>query len=86
MASKKIDVEAGKDEGILLECCRLSYTANDLKLLNEISARFEPGTLTALMGPSGAGKTTFLTCMGGRDSGTRAGAVLVDGEHIPRHE
>ncbi|MDQ2841997.1 MAG: ABC transporter ATP-binding protein [Acidobacteriota bacterium] len=32
--------------------------------VNEVSLRFEPGTLTLIMGPSGSGKTTLLSVLG----------------------
>lgn len=37
-----------------------------LELLNGISGAFRPGVLTALMGVTGAGKTTLMDCLAGR--------------------
>ena len=37
-----------------------------LELLKGITGVFQPGVLTALMGASGAGKTTFLDILAGR--------------------
>lgn len=52
-------------------------------LLNNISASFEPGSLTAIMGASGAGKTTMLNMLAGRAKRkkpfTLEGKVLVNG-------
>ena len=31
-----------------------------VQILFQVCAKFEPGTCTAIMGPSGAGKTTFM--------------------------
>ncbi len=37
-----------------------------LELLKGITGFAEPGSLTALMGGSGAGKTTLMDCIAGR--------------------
>lgn len=41
----------------------------ELELLKGITGAFRPGVLTALMGASGAGKTTFLDLLAGRKTG-----------------
>jgi hypothetical protein len=48
-----------------------------LWLLNDISGTFRPGVLTALMGVSGAGKTTLMDVLAGRKTGGRSGARLL---------
>ena len=40
-----------------------------LVLLNSVSGSFRPGVLTALMGVSGAGKTTLMDVLAGRKTG-----------------
>ena len=40
-----------------------------LQLLNEVSGAFQPGILTALVGVSGAGKTTLMDVLAGRKTG-----------------
>ncbi|KAK1412286.1 hypothetical protein QVD17_33413 [Tagetes erecta] len=40
-----------------------------LQLLREVSGAFRPGVLTALMGVSGAGKTTLMDVLSGRKTG-----------------
>ncbi len=37
-----------------------------LQLLRSCSGAFRPGILTALVGSSGAGKTTLMDCLAGR--------------------
>lgn len=44
-------------------------TEDKLQLLNEISGAFRPGVLTALVGVSGAGKTTLMDVLAGRKTG-----------------
>ncbi|KAF6142774.1 hypothetical protein GIB67_023256 [Kingdonia uniflora] len=40
-----------------------------LQLLNDVTGSFRPGVLTALMGVSGAGKTTLMDVLAGRKTG-----------------
>lgn len=40
-----------------------------LQLLSKISGEFSPGVLTALVGASGAGKTTLMDVLAGRKTG-----------------
>lgn len=53
----------------------------ELQLLHGVTASFEPGKMTALMGSSGAGKTTFMDVLAGRKTGGRiVGNISVNGE------
>lgn len=47
-------------------------------VLRDVTAAFEPGTLTAIIGPNGAGKTTLLRALLGV-LGLSAGRVTLDG-------
>ncbi|KAM1113802.1 hypothetical protein ACFX1Q_046483 [Malus domestica] len=49
-----------KEEGV---------TEDRLQLLREVTGAFRPGILTALMGVSGAGKTTLMDVLAGRKTG-----------------
>ncbi|KAH9298057.1 hypothetical protein KI387_029739 [Taxus chinensis] len=44
-------------------------TENRLQLLRDVSGAFRPGVLTALVGVSGAGKTTLMDVLAGRKTG-----------------
>ncbi len=52
-----------------------------IKALDNASFEIEKGELAAIVGPSGAGKTTALNVLGGMDNVT-SGKVIVDGNEI----
>eukprot|EP00798_Chlamydomonas_sp_ICE-L_P016439 gene16439-22657_t len=55
-------------------------TSEELHLLKGISGVFSPGRLTALMGASGAGKTTLMDVLAGRKTGGREeGTMTLNG-------
>jgi putative ABC transport system ATP-binding protein len=51
--------------------------------LDSISLEIESGRITAIMGPSGGGKSTLLNLIGGLDRPT-AGEIVVDGVRVDR--
>ncbi|KAK7387230.1 hypothetical protein VNO78_27860 [Psophocarpus tetragonolobus] len=51
------------------EIAKQGVTETRLKLLSNVSGVFAPGVLTALMGSSGAGKTTLMDVLAGRKTG-----------------
>ena len=48
-----------------------------LQLLNDCSGAFRPGVLTALVGSSGAGKTTLMDVLAGRKTSARLSWLLM---------
>jgi ABC-type multidrug transport system ATPase subunit len=53
---------------------------NRLQLLKDVSGAFRPGTLTALVGVSGAGKTTMMDVLAGRKiMGYIEGSISISG-------
>lgn len=65
----------------------LNYTvptaAGPLRLLHDVQGYVKPGSLTALMGASGAGKTTCLDVLAQRKNiGVVSGDILVDGRPL----
>jgi len=54
---------------------------NDIKVLNDISYKFEKGKFYAVMGRSGAGKSTLLNIIGTIDN-TTEGEVYINGNNI----
>ncbi|KAF2878078.1 ABC transporter-like protein [Massariosphaeria phaeospora] len=60
----------------------VSHTNHVKTILDDVSMDFEPGTLTAIIGGSGSGKTSLLNQMSGRMKGNRlsvSGGTLFDG-------
>ena len=53
---------------------------NETKILNNVNCSFRPGQATAIMGSSGAGKTTLMNVLAGRVGGRVEGTVLLNGE------
>ncbi|VAH15942.1 unnamed protein product [Triticum turgidum subsp. durum] len=59
----------------------LTLSIGKKKLLQCVTGKLSPGRITAIMGPSGAGKTTFLNAVLGKTSGYKKdGLVLVNGK------
>jgi len=62
----------------------VDYTLNDTHILHEITGGFPTGQITALVGPSGAGKTTLFRLCNGLKSPT-SGDIYFQGKHIDRY-
>ena len=54
---------------------------NETIAVDNVSCKFEAGTLTTLLGPSGCGKTTSLRIIAGLERAT-SGKILVDNEDV----
>ncbi len=64
-----------------IEFSRVSYSYGDTPALSDVSFRCPPGTTTALVGPSGAGKTT-VTRLVARLHDVDSGSVRVGGVDV----
>lgn len=53
-------------------------------ILNGVSGAIKPARLTAIMGPSGAGKTTFMNCLMGKVKRT-GGSLRIDDKDMEVH-
>ena len=51
------------------------------KILNDVSVSIKPNELVAIIGGSGAGKTTFMNCISGYNRAT-TGDVFINGEEL----
>jgi len=56
-----------------------------LQLLRNCSGAFLPGVLTALVGSSGAGKTTLMDCLAGRKTSASHPPSLPSGSRFDKH-
>jgi ABC-type multidrug transport system ATPase subunit len=61
----------------------ISYNVNGKQILTNIIGSVKPGEVMAIMGPSGAGKTSFLDILARKNKrGTVAGDVYVNGVRV----
>ncbi|OKI87236.1 ABC transporter ATP-binding protein [Micromonospora sp. CB01531] len=64
-----------------MEARRLRYEVNDRVILDEVELAVSKGNSTAIVGPSGTGKTTLLMCLAGILK-VKAGIVRIDGDEL----
>jgi len=65
----------------LVSVRNLSFSRGNRKIFDNISLEIERGKITAIMGPSGTGKTTLLKLMGGQLF-PEQGSITVDGKNV----
>lgn len=66
-----------------LHFSNISYTLGDRVILDNISGSVKPGQIMAIMGASGAGKSTFLDILARKNKrGAVGGTTLVNGREI----
>ncbi|KAI3981701.1 hypothetical protein MKX01_020644 [Papaver californicum] len=64
----------------------LTLKGKHIHLLRSVTGKIMPGRVSAVMGPSGAGKTTFLSALAGKVTGcVVSGLVLINGKIEPIH-
>lgn len=63
----------------MLEFCNVNASCGSTPVLSGISACFQKGKITTIIGPNGCGKTTLLQCLNGSSKVT-AGTIRLDGE------
>ncbi len=67
----------------LVSVQNVSFSRGKKKIFDDISLEFERGKITAIMGPSGTGKTTLLKLIGGQLF-PEPGSIFVDGNNVHR--
>merc|ERR1711977_2263 len=92
MGKQKQKMSNDMEEGLIYEklkaadCnldCHINFHIKDAHILQDVKAQFQAGKCTALMGPSGAGKTSLLNVLCGRAKyGEVTGEVLANGTRI----
>lgn len=83
VVSMTIDNETRRRPRIEITFRDLTVTLKrkDEHLLRSVNGEIFPGRITALMGPSGAGKTTMLSALAGKTVGCSiTGLVLINGK------
>jgi phospholipid/cholesterol/gamma-HCH transport system ATP-binding protein len=71
---------AGSD--VLVDIRDVRFSRGDRLILNGITMPIRRGSVTAIMGGSGCGKTTLLNLIGGRIK-PDSGSLTVDGQSVP---
>ena len=66
----------------IIDIKRLSFARGERPIYENVDIRIPRGKITAVMGPSGTGKTTLLRLIGGQLK-PDAGQILLDGDDIP---
>lgn len=67
-----------------VEFDHVSFGYGDRKVLNDISFVAEPGQTIAVMGATGAGKSTLVTLLG-RFYDVQKGSIIIDGIDVKQH-
>ena len=67
---------------ILVDIQNMTFKRDERVIYNDISLSIPKGKVTAIMGPSGIGKTTLLRLMGGQLT-PESGKILFAGNNIP---
>jgi len=75
--------EHSRSQNSLVSVRDLSFERGSNKIFQNVSMDFERGKITAIMGPSGTGKTTLLKLIGGQLQPSQ-GSVMVDGNNVHR--
>ena len=67
---------------ILVDIQHLTFSRGDRVIYRDLNMQFSRGKVTAIMGPSGIGKTTLLRLIGGQLKPDK-GRILVAGQDVP---
>jgi phospholipid/cholesterol/gamma-HCH transport system ATP-binding protein len=65
----------------LIKIRNLSFARNKRLIFNDINLDIQRGKITAIMGPSGTGKTTLLKLIGGQLR-PKLGSIVVDNQNV----
>jgi zinc/manganese transport system ATP-binding protein len=67
----------------VIRCANLCVDYRQLRALDDISGEFYPGSLTAIVGPNGGGKSTFLKALAGVLKHTSGGFEFTEPSENP---
>lgn len=60
----------------VLSCTAIRVVIGSRTILDDVSLTFAPGTVTAILGPNGTGKSTLLSCLAGLREPSSGGVTL----------
>jgi len=69
-------------DDVIIDIQQLSFYRGERPIYSEIDLKIPRGKVTAIMGPSGTGKTTLLKLIGGQLRPDH-GSISIDGQNIP---
>lgn len=70
-------------DDVLVRIRNLHFSRGNKKIFDGIDIDIRRGKVTAIMGPSGTGKTTLLRLIGGQLR-PQAGSIIVDNQNVPQ--
>ncbi len=70
-------------DDVIIDIQKLSFSRGDRAIYKNVDIQIPRGKITAIMGPSGTGKTTLLKLIGGQLR-PESGSIFIDGKDIPR--
>lgn len=72
---------SASSENNIVSIANLSFSRGNRKIFDAVNLNIQRGKITAIMGPSGTGKTTLLKLIGGQLTPNH-GQILVDGQNV----
>jgi phospholipid/cholesterol/gamma-HCH transport system ATP-binding protein len=69
-------------DDVVIDIQQLSFSRGERAIYNSIDLKVPRGKITAIMGPSGTGKTTLLKLIGGQLK-PDSGSIFIDNQNIP---
>ncbi|KAF4352942.1 hypothetical protein G4B88_029110 [Cannabis sativa] len=76
-----IDIRKRPTIEVAFKDLTLTLKGKNKHLMRCVTGKISPGRVSAVMGPSGAGKTTFLSALAGKVTGcTMSGMILINGK------
>ncbi|EAR61067.1 ATP-binding cassette domain-containing protein [Neptuniibacter caesariensis] len=69
-------------DDVVIDIQQLSFSRGERAIYSSIDLKIPRGKITAIMGPSGTGKTTLLKLIGGQLK-PDSGSILIDNQNIP---
>ncbi|MCP4598599.1 ATP-binding cassette domain-containing protein [Neptuniibacter sp.] len=70
-------------DDVIIDIQQLCFSRSDRPIYHNVDIKIPRGKITAIMGPSGTGKTTLLKLIGGQLR-PESGSIFVDDKDIPR--